>query len=105
MEGIVEEAIRQQADEVDSNSGISNNEEDDFFSAVTEPKESIRSHRSLEGKVQTLIRTWIETSSKDLLTDAAFLGEQVLVDLLIKFNTAILSSAAVERFSQWARYD
>jgi hypothetical protein len=44
-----------------------------------------------------LVKTWLETNSKGLLTDAAFLGEQVLVDLFIRFNTTIPSSAAVER--------
>ena len=66
MECKVEEAMRQQADEVDSNSGISNKEEDDLFSAVTEQKERCRGHRSLKGKAQNLVRTWIETSSKHL---------------------------------------
>uniref|UniRef100_A0A0L8GJ26 HAT C-terminal dimerisation domain-containing protein n=1 Tax=Octopus bimaculoides TaxID=37653 RepID=A0A0L8GJ26_OCTBM len=90
--------MRQQPDKVSNNRGSSNNEkqEDDFLSGVTQPKESSRSHRSLKDKAQNLVKTWLETNSKELLTDAALLGEQVLVDLFIKFNTAIPSSAAVE---------
>lgn len=38
---------------------------------------------------QNLVKTWLETNSKDLPTGASFLGEQALVDLFIKFNTAI----------------
>ncbi|CAI9722830.1 Hypothetical predicted protein [Octopus vulgaris] len=94
MEGKVEEAMRQQPDEMSSNRGGSNNEEEDgFFSGVTRPKESRRSHRSLKDKAQNLVKTWLETNYKDLLTDAAFFSEQVF----IKFNTAIPASAAVER--------
>ncbi|CAI9715377.1 Hypothetical predicted protein [Octopus vulgaris] len=98
MEGKVEKAMRQQYDEVSSNSGSSNNkeEEDDFFSGVIQSKEINRSHKSLKNKAQNLVKTWLKTTSKDLLRDAV-LAEQVLVDLFIKFNTAILTSAAVER--------
>ncbi|CAI9737865.1 XP_036359420.1uncharacterized protein LOC118763785 [Octopus vulgaris] len=97
-EGKVEEAMGQQSDKVSSNSEGSNSKEekDDFFSGVTQPKESSRSHRSLKDKAQNLIKTWLETDSKDLLADAAFLSEQVLADLFIKFSTAIPSSAAVK---------
>ncbi|XP_036359420.1 uncharacterized protein LOC118763785 [Octopus sinensis] len=101
MEGKVKEVMRQQPDKVSNNSGGSSNEKqvDDFLSSVTQPKESSRIHRSLKDKAQNLVKTWLETSSKELLTDAAFLGEQVLMDLFIKFNTVLQWSVC----SLWAR--
>ena len=76
----------------------SNNEEEEegyFFSNVIQTKERVKGHKSLENKAQNLARTWLD--SKDSFTDAAFLGEPVLIELFIKYNTAIPSSAAVER--------
>ncbi|KAB0795331.1 hypothetical protein PPYR_12170 [Photinus pyralis] len=80
-------------------SGSSNNEEeeDDFFTTVTKSAEKSMGHKSLKSKAQTLVKTWLDAKSKDSVTDAAFLGEAVLINLFIKYNTAIPSSAAVER--------
>ncbi|CAI9719579.1 TGF-beta-activated kinase 1 and MAP3K7-binding protein 1-like [Octopus vulgaris] len=89
MEGKVDEAMRQQSDEV----SINNKEkEDDFFSDVTHPKESSKSHRSLKDKAQHLVKTRSETNFKDLLTDAAFLGEM---------SSGIISNGTTYDMNPW----
>ena len=76
---------------------LCNNEEEDFFGSVIQTEEMAKGHKSLENKAQNLVRTWLDSKSKESFTDAAFLGEPVLVELFIKYNTAIPPSAAVER--------
>jgi hypothetical protein len=48
-------------------------------------------------KAQTLVKNWLNAGSKEALTDAAFMGEQVFIDLFIMCSMAITSSAVVER--------
>jgi hypothetical protein len=43
------------------------------------------------------VKFWLNAGSKEALTDTAFMGEQVFIDLVIKYNTIIQSSAAVKR--------
>lgn len=108
MEKKVEDALRQEAAENskdrDSLSGggsnASNNdddEEEDFFNSVTQSIEKPKSSNSLKNKAQSLVKMWLDMKSKDSFNDAAFLGEQIFINLFIKYNTAIPSSAAVER--------
>ncbi|XP_042229523.1 uncharacterized protein LOC121871369 [Homarus americanus] len=94
METVVERALMETSEEGSSTTS-NEDEEDDFFSSIIQSQES-RSHRSLKSKAQNLVKTWLEAGSKEVLTDVAFLGEQVLIDLFNKYNTAIPSSAAVE---------
>jgi len=54
-------------------------------------------NRLWETKAQNPVKTWLEGSSKEVLTDVAFLGKPVVMNLFTKLNTVILSSGAVER--------
>ncbi|CAG9793862.1 unnamed protein product [Diatraea saccharalis] len=108
MEKKVEDALRQEAAEnskdrdslTGGGSNASNNdddEEEDFFNSVTRSIEKPKSSNSLKSKAQSLVKMWLDMKSKDSFNDAAFLGEQIFINLFIKYNTAIPSSAAVER--------
>ncbi|KAG5895782.1 hypothetical protein JTB14_001629 [Gonioctena quinquepunctata] len=103
MEKKVEDALRQEAAENskdrDSLSGrgsnASNNDDDeeDFFNSVTQSIEKPKSSNSLKSKAQSLVKMWLDMKSKDSFNDATFLGEQIFINLFIKYNTAIPSSA------------
>ncbi|KAG5868429.1 hypothetical protein JTB14_029045 [Gonioctena quinquepunctata] len=107
MEKKEEDALRQEAAENskdrDSLSGrgsnASNNDDDeeDFFNSVTQFIEKPKSSNCLKSKAQSLVKMWLDMKSKDSFNDATFLGEQIFINLFIKYNTAIPSRAAVER--------
>lgn len=100
MEAKVEDALNREkeSDEKDNASiSGSSNEDDDFFSTFTKSENLSRGHKFLKNKAQNLVRSWLDSKSKESFTDATFLGERILINLFIKYNTAIPSSAAVER--------
>ena len=76
--------------------GSSNNEDEEeeeyFCSSVIQSEERAKGHKSLEKKAQNLVRTWLDSKSKDSFTDAAFSGEPVLIEFFIKYNPVIPSS-------------
>lgn len=53
---------------------------------------------ALKKKANSIIDAWLESSTdRESFTDSVFMGEQALVNLFLKYNTGIPSSAAVER--------
>ena len=65
------------------------------FGSIRQPQVN-ESHGSLKPKAQNLAKTWLKAGLKVVLADIAFLCEKVLIDLFIKYNTAIPYSVAVE---------
>lgn len=106
MEETVEVALSQERtdtskdqDNLSGGDRSSNNEdeEQDFFISVTQSKQKPPGHRCLRSKAESLVKMWLDMKSNDSFNDAAFLGENIIVHLFIKYNTAVPSSAAVER--------
>jgi hypothetical protein len=48
-------------------------------------------------KAWTLVKNWSNAGAKEALTGTACMGEQVFIDLVIKYGTTIHSSATVEQ--------
>ena len=94
----ITDALRQQSDEAPSTSaGNSEAEDDEFFGAVVTQPEDSRKQTSLRNRAQSLVKTCLESKSKDFLNNAAFSYEQVLMSLFVQYNTSIPSSVAVKR--------
>ncbi|KAG5869910.1 hypothetical protein JTB14_019073 [Gonioctena quinquepunctata] len=65
-------------------------DEEDFFNSVMQSIEKPKSSNSLKSKAQSLVKMWLDMKSKDSFNDAAFLGEQIFINLFIKYNTYTL---------------
>ena len=50
------------------------------------------------------MKIWLKADSKEVLTGIYFFGKKVLITIVIKYNTAILSSATVECVFSIGRY-
>ena len=79
-----------------SESSNNEEEEEDFFSSVIQTEERAKGHKSLENKAQNLVRTWLDSKSKDSFTDAEFPEEPVLTELFIKHMVTLLIRLALQ---------
>jgi len=66
---------------------------DDLFAGWT----AAGSRTSVKQKAKKLVDTWLDIDGKEGMVDSDFMGEEILTNLFLKYNTPIPSSAAVER--------
>lgn len=97
--GKVQVTVRQLSDDGSSNTpngaGSSSDNVDNFFSAVMKQSCEKRNRMSERIKAETIATTWLQSKSRDSLNDSAFSDEYVMMKLFMKFNTSLLSNAAV----------
>ena len=104
----MEEYFRQH-DEMASNSSSSEQMDvEDYYSGIIDDNDynsidesetvgpTRHSHRSPKAKAVQTVKMWLEAKVTDSLEDTAFNSEKALIELFVRYNTAMPSSAAVE---------
>lgn len=99
MESKVEDFLRNSDRETDIISSSSEDvETEDYFSCIRDKDDTAAGrHRSPKYRAVHIVKVWQKTKWSDSLADPAFNREKVLIDLFLRYNTAMPSSAAVER--------
>ncbi|KAF2365032.1 Zinc finger BED-type [Trinorchestia longiramus] len=102
MEEKVEEILCRADLETASNSSSSSTEDmetEDYYASIWDEEEDTEGHdRSPKCKAAQIVNVWLQTKGTESLADPAFNSEKVLIDLFLRYNTAMPSSAAVERW-------
>lgn len=105
MEKKVEEYLLHKELESASNSSdnMDTNAEDYYSSIIDEDDIKIEEagcqthHMTARSRSLYIVKLWLEAKITDSLADTAFISEKALIDLFVRYNTAMPSSAAVER--------
>ena len=70
----------------------------DFYASICGDEEDAGAHhKSTKSKAAQIVSVWLQAKGTDSLADPAFNSEKVLMELFARYNTAMPSSAAVER--------
>ncbi len=97
MERKVEEFLRRADLETDRSSSSDDTEARDYYAGMVDKHYATGGrHRSTKSKAAQIVNIWLQANGTDSLAEAAFHSEKVLIDLFLRYNTAMPSSAAVD---------
>ena len=107
MEKQVEEHFRQHDEKASNSSSSEEIDVQDYYSGIIDDNDynsidetlgpTLHSHRSPKAKAVQTVKLWLEAKVTDSLEGTAFNSGKALTELFVRHNTAMPSSAAVER--------
>lgn len=107
MERKVEEFLRRADPEIASSSSSEDMETEDYYGDICDEEDGTGGHhsmhRSTKSKAAQIVNVWLQAKGTDSLADSAFNSEKVLIDLFLRYNTAMPSSVAVERLFSFGK--
>lgn len=96
MERKVEEYLLRSERKTESSSSNEELEAGDFYASICD-EETVCPSKSTKLRAGHIVKTWLEDKGTESLADPAFNSESVLVNLFLRYNTAMPSSTVVER--------
>ncbi|XP_045122606.1 uncharacterized protein LOC123511056 [Portunus trituberculatus] len=99
MEKKVEEFLQRTDLEARNNSNSSSEdmETEDYYASICDEEDDTGGlHRSTKSKAAQIVKVWLQSRGTESLADPAFNNEKVLINLFLRYNTAMPSSTAVE---------
>lgn len=96
METKVEEYLLRSERKTENTSSSEELEAGDYYASICDEDTGCHS-KSTKSRAAHIVKTWLEGKGTESLADPAFNSESVLINLFLRYNTAMPSSAAVER--------